>query len=152
MNDFSSEIPKSPEQKKKPLRIIYIEDQKDFRELIKGELEKFPADVELVASFDSTEEAKEYLMGIRNEKKELPDGIVSDHDLGIGKVTGMQFAKDLKEQGFEIPVVLFTGYAEQFKSFSEEDFKAMGLTKVVNKRESIEGLVGVLKNIEFLTS
>lgn len=139
MNDLSRETPKSPELEKKPIRIIYIEDQKDFRELIEAQLKKFPADVELVASFPSAEEAGKYLMGLQDEKKDLPDVIVSDNNLGDGKATGVEFAKDLKKQGFEIPVVLFTG--------SEKYLDEIGVKSVVRKSESIESLVVVLKEI-----
>lgn len=148
MNNFSSETPKSPEIEKKPLRIIHIEDGKQLRDLIGWELKKFPA-VELIASFPSAEEARDYLMKLRSEKQELPDGIVSDNNLGIGKATGIQFAEDLKKLGFEIPVVLFTGDAEQFKSISEERLNRMGLKSIVDKNgfESTENLVGILKSI-----
>lgn len=101
----------------------------------------------MVASFLSAEEAKEYLMRLKDEKKGLPDMIVSDNRLGRGKVTGIQFAQDLKEQGFNIPVVLFTNNAEAFRGFPEIDLNTMGLTKVVDKLESIGSLVGVLKEI-----
>ena len=148
MNDFSSETPKSPEIKKKILRIIYIEDQKDFRELIGAELKKIP-DVELIASFPSTEEAKDYLLKLRRENKELPDGIVSDNDLGIGKATGIQFAKELKKLGFKIPVVLFTGYAKELRSLSKEYLDGIGVKSIVDKNdlESTRNLVGILKEI-----
>ena len=148
MNDLSRETPINPELEKKPIRIIHIEDNEQLRDLIGMELKKFPADIELVASFSSTEEAEEYLMRLRNEKKDLPDAIVSDNNLGGGRTTGIQFAKDLKEQGFEIPVVLFTGDTEPFKSISEEYLNAMGLTKVVDKVESTENLVSILKSIK----
>lgn len=153
MNDFSSETPKSPEIEKKPLRIIHIEDQEQFRDLFGSELKKFP-DVELVVSFGSTEEAKDYLMKLRSEKQDLPDAIVSDNNLGIGKVTGMQFANDLKQQGFEIPVVLFTSDVERFKRISEEDLKGIGLKSMVDKSDfkATRNLVGILKSIKPLTS
>jgi len=155
MAGLQDEQLKNPEQRdKKPLRIFYIEDQKDFRELIESELKRFTADVEIVGSFGSTEEAKDYLMKLRNENQELPDGIVSDNDLGNRKATGIEFARDLKKLRFEIPVVLFTGYAEQFKSFSQEYLNKIGLKNIVdkNKPEATENLVGVLKSIKLLTS
>lgn len=148
MNDLSRETPESPELEKKPIRIIYIEDQKDFRELTEVELKKFPANVELIASFGSTEEASKYLMGLQDEEKDLPDVIVSDENLGDGKATGVQFATDLKKQGFEIPVVLFTGYAQEFKSLSKEYLDGIGVKSVVDKSESAKGLVVVLKSIK----
>lgn len=152
MNNFSPETPKSQEIEKKPIRIIYIEDNEEFRDFINEEFKKFPADVELVASFSSTEEAKEYLMRLRDEKKDLPDMIVSDNSLGAGKATGIQFAKDLKKQGFEIPFVLFTNDVKAFRGFSATDINKMGLTRVVDKLESANSLVGVLKEINLSSS
>jgi len=147
MNDFSSETPKSLEIEKKPLRIIHIEDTEVMIDLIKRVFKKFPADVELVASFFSTEEAEEYLIRLKNANKDLPDMIVSDNNLGAAKRSGVQFSMDLREQGFEIPVVLLTSDTEQFRSLSEKSLNAMGLTKVLDKLNLTESLVGVLKEI-----
>ena len=151
MTELQDEQLKNPEHgDKKPLRIIHIEDQEEMRDLIGRKLRKFP-DVELVASFSSTEEAKDYLMKLKNENKELPDGIVSDDNLGLGKATGIQFAKDLRELGFKIPVVLFTGDAQELKSgIPQEQFSQFGLKDIVDKysRKPIEDLVGILKSIK----
>ena len=150
MAELQDEQPKNPEQRnRKPLRIIHIEDQKQFRDLIGMELKKF-TDIELVASFGSTEEAEEYLIRLKNEKKDLPDMIVSDNSLGVGQRRGMQFAKDIKKLGFEIPVVLFTSDAEQFKHFSQEQLEGIGLKSVVDKSgfESTGDLVSILESIK----
>lgn len=148
------EQPNKPEQKgKEVLRIIHIEDHERFRELVGMELEQFP-DVELVTSFSSTEEAEDYLTNLISKKQELPDVIVSDNNLGAGKRRGIQFAKDLREKGFNIPFVLFTGDAEQYKSLSREDLDRIGLKDIVDKNEpeSTGDLVGILRSIKPLTS
>ena len=149
MTELQDEQLKDPEHgDKKPLRIIHIEDDEEMRGLIEEEVKKFP-DVEFIASFPSTKEAKDYLLKLRSENKELPDGIVSDNDLGFGKTTGIQFAKELKKLGFEIPVVLFTGYAKELRSLSEEYLDGIGVKSIVDKNalESTENLVGILKEI-----
>lgn len=147
MNDFSSETPKNPEIEKKPLRIIYIEDDNLFRDFIKEKFEEFPADVKLVKSFLSTEEAEKYLIKLKEENEELPDMIISDNSLGRGKRKGLDFAKYLKEQRFEIPFVLYTNDAEQFEMFSEERLNVTGVTKVVDKLKSVRNLVGILNSL-----
>lgn len=144
MNAFSLEAPESPEIEKRPLRIIYIEDQEEFRTFIGSELKKFPADVEFVVSFSSTEEAEDYLIKLRKEKGELPDMIVSDDNLGRGKRKGLDFAKYLKEQGFETPFILYTNDVEQFGNLSEERLNAAGVTKVVDKFTTTGDLVRIL--------
>lgn len=147
MSDSLTEHLESPEIKRKPLRIIYVEDQEMVGNFIKKELKKFPADIELIAFFESTEDAEEYLMRLKNENNDLPDAIVSDDDLGAGKRKGVQFAKDLQEQGFKTPFVLFTSDMRGFKSLSEERLSEMGLITVVDKLESTALLVDVLKGI-----
>lgn len=148
MNGSSSETPKSPEIEKKPLRIIYIEDQEVLRNFIKEEFKKFSKDVSIISSFSKAEEAMEYLMKLGNESPGLPDAIVTDNDLGLGTITGIQFAKNLKQHGFEIPVVLLTSNAPDYKYVSEKELKGMGLTKVVGKMTEIRDLVGMIKQVK----
>ncbi len=142
------EQPRSPEQKKKSLRVIYIEDEASFRELTEKEFKKNP-DVN-ITSFSSTEDAMDYLMKLKERNQALPDVIVSDNDLGAGRRKGGEFAVFLKKQGFKIPFVLFAGSSsimDTLLSNSKEDLEGQGLIGAVNKN-NITSLVEVLKGVK----
>src|SRR3990172_2267015 len=95
-----------------PIRILHVDDDAVFLEVSKLILEmegKFEID-----NVTSPEEAFQKL------KKQAYDAIVSDYEMP--SKNGLQFLKELREQGNTVPFAIFTG-----KSREEVAIKALNL-------------------------
>lgn len=142
------------EQERKTIRIIYIEDDINFRDLTLRWFRKNPNNIEIISWFPDTEKAEEYLKKQQEENQELPDAIVTDQNLGakrdgIGFAQWVQSQKALNKIG-DIPVILFSTDSI-FSFFTKEDLAGTGLAAFVDKGkvqgESESNLVQTLNSL-----
>jgi DNA-binding response OmpR family regulator len=83
----------------KNLTIMYIEDEESIRQSVVQTLQMI---FKSVVSFQSAEEALEVY------KKTKPDIILSD--ISLPQMSGLEFAKIVREDDYNIPIILLTAY------------------------------------------
>jgi len=128
--------------------IAIIEDEKDLLELLEFNLQAEGYDV---VGFLNTKKVRDFII------EEMPDLLIVDRNLP--KIEGVNFVKELKKEGFEIPVIFLTaknseedileGFeagADDYitKPFSMSELKAR--IKAVLKRHLKENVLLAYKN------
>ena len=155
MNDFSREVGgKNPETEPKPkVRVIYIEDNVDIKDSTLRWFRENTTNIEIISWFPDTEEAERYLKKQQEEHRELPNVIITDHNLGAGKRDGIDFAKWVKSQKDvnnigNIPVILYSGNSD-FSLLTGEELGRIGLVAFVDKgkKKAEESLIRILNNV-----
>src|SRR4030042_4641847 len=121
-------------KEKKPIRVLHVDDEPCLLKIAKQCLEmegRFHVD-----TASSVEQALEKI------KKELYDAIISDYQMP-GK-EGLEFLKELRENGSDIPFIIFTG-----KGREELVIKALnlGADHYVNKNGDPETVYAELKHV-----
>lgn len=108
------------------IKILIVEDQKDYRELLALQLQKMGYHVVEAASGE---------VGIEKALEERPDLIVMD--LGLPGINGIEATARLKQNSktADIPVVAYTAWSEQeFKQKAKEAGIAEFLVKPISHR------------------
>jgi len=120
--------------------IVIIEDEEDLLELLEYRLDK--AGYEVVG-FKSTKKVEDFLT------EEEPDLLIVDRNLPV--VEGSEFIKDIREKGYQIPVIFVS--AKDSDEEIEEGFLRGGddyITKPYNINELLLRVKAILKRTKAL--
>jgi signal transduction histidine kinase len=108
------------------LRILLVDDEQVVREVIALFLRHQAHEVEVTSS------AIEALRLVREQKFDL---VITDH--AMPGMTGGNFVATLRSAGFQIPILMLTGFGELMAT---SDSIPTGVTKLVNKPVTMEDL------------
>jgi signal transduction histidine kinase len=108
------------------LRILLVDDEQVVREVIALFLRHQAHEVEVTSS------AIEALRLVREQKFDL---VITDH--AMPGMTGGNFVATLRSAGFQIPILMLTGFGELMTT---SDSIPTGVTKLVNKPVTMEDL------------
>ncbi|HEX9914285.1 MAG TPA: response regulator [Candidatus Bathyarchaeia archaeon] len=117
------------------IKIIHIDDEKNYLELTKEIIMAYDKDMEIETSTSPSR----VLENIRDTE---PDVVLSDYKMP--EMDGIQFTKRLRELS-GIPVILYTGSSEE--AVAEEAFRA-GVDDFVTKAYDAAHYVVLLKRIK----
>jgi len=117
------------------IKIIHVDDEKNYLELTKEIMMSYDKDMEIVTSTSPSR----VLECIRNAN---PDIVLSDYKMP--EMDGIQFTRRIRELS-EIPVILYTGSNEE--KLAEEAFKA-GADDFVTKAYDAAHYIVLLKRIK----
>jgi CheY-like chemotaxis protein len=117
------------------IKIIHVDDEKNYLELTKEIMMSYDKDMEIVISTSPSR----VLECIRNAN---PDIVLSDYKMP--EMDGIQFTRRIRELS-EIPVILYTGSNEE--KLAEEAFKA-GVDDFVTKAYDAAHYIVLLKRIK----
>jgi signal transduction histidine kinase len=108
------------------LRILLVDDEQVVREVIALFLRHLAHEVEVAAS------AIEALRLVREQKFDL---VITDH--AMPRMTGGNFVATLRSAGFQIPILMLTGFGELMTT---SDSIPTGVTRLLNKPVTMEDL------------
>jgi CheY-like chemotaxis protein len=117
------------------IKIIHIDDEKNYLELTKEIIMAYDKDMEIETSTSPSR----VLENIRDAE---PDVVLSDYKMP--EMDGIQFTKRLRELS-EVPVILYTGSSEE--TVAEEAFRA-GVDDFITKAYDAAHYVVLLKRIK----
>ena len=104
-----------------PIYILLVDDSEVIRTATRHYLESLPG-------FEGCGEAIDGLDALEKAHSLQPDLIIMD--LAMPRLNGLQTARRLRAQRNEVPIVLFTWYAD---AVQPEDASAAGITAVLSK-------------------
>src|SRR5262249_39055224 len=70
-------------------------------------------------------------------------------DLAMRVMNGLEAARALKRVMPEVPIVMFSAYAD---SFTEKEARSAGVSVLVSKFEDISALIGIARNLVYPTT
>ena len=112
------------------LKVLYVEDEEDTREVVSGVLKLFFKDV--VVAVDGND-AKEKLI------KENPDLLITD--IQMPKIDGLELIKYTKDNYKDIPIIITTAFTDQEYILQSFD---LGVTQYIIKPIKEENLIDVI--------
>jgi two-component system response regulator ChvI len=118
--------------KTNPIRVLFVEDDEDYRETVSDELSEHGFVVHSFADGDS-------LLGSLNT---ATDADVIVLDWGLPKISGIDLIPQLRRHGVNLPVVFLTGHA---LIAHESQAFARGAVDFIDKTRGVEVLVRRLK-------
>ena len=133
--DIQNEFDNNSEIKKGTGKILVIDDEEAIAETTKSILEKIGYSVS--SYINSTEALETILLG-----QTTFDLIIVDN--AMPKMTGLQFAKLIKEKGINIPVIMISGF---FDSDMEKEASEVGILKILIKPVTTHHLSLLVHNI-----
>jgi DNA-binding NarL/FixJ family response regulator len=104
-----------------PIYILLVDDSEVIRTATRHYLESLPG-------FEVCGEAIDGLDALEKIQSLRPDLIIMD--LAMPRLNGLQTARRLRAQRLEVPIILFTWYAD---AVHPEDASAAGITAVLSK-------------------
>lgn len=105
-----------------PIKVLYVDDDTDLREIAKISLERYDPEIEVFLSSDGIE-------ALEAIGKSPFDVIISDCDMP--RMSGLELLDSLRKSGNDAPFILYTARDEGVE-FVEDAFRR-GATNVVNK-------------------
>jgi DNA-binding NarL/FixJ family response regulator len=118
------------------VKSVLIADDNAFVRQRVGELFRREPDFEVCAEAQNGKQAIEEAHGSH------PDLIVLD--LSMPVMNGLDAARVLKRMLPEVPIVMFSAYAD---SFTEKEAHSAGVSVLVSKYEDISALVGIARSL-----
>jgi two-component system chemotaxis response regulator CheY len=122
------------------VKSILIADDNAFVRQRLGELFRREPDFEVCAEAENGKQA------IEEAHESQPDLIVLD--LSMPVMNGLDAARALKRVMPEVPIVMFSAYAD---SFTEKEARLAGVSILVSKFEDISALVGIARSLVYPT-
>ena len=122
------------------VKSVLIADDNAFVRRKVGELFRREPDFEVCAEAENGKQA------IEEACEWQPDLIVLD--LSMPVMNGLDAARVLKRLMPEVPIVMFSVYAD---SFTETEARSAGVSVLVSKFEDISALIGIARNLVYRT-
>ena len=120
------------------LSIMYIEDEESIRENIVNILNMLFKDI---YSFSNAEDA------LIQYDKIKPDIVLSD--IGLDKMNGIDFIRNIRERGFNTPALLLSAYSDKNMLFEAMSLKLIDyLTKPITFTELLNAFKKCIKDID----
>lgn len=94
------------------------------------------------SDFEVCAEAENGKQAIEEAQESQPDLMVLD--LSMPVMNGLDAARALKRMMPEVPIVLFSAYAD---SFTEKEARSAGVSVLVSKFGDISSVVGIARNL-----
>jgi DNA-binding NarL/FixJ family response regulator len=123
------------------VRSVLTADDNAFVRQRLGELFRRESDFEVCAEVENGRQA------IEKAHESGPDLIVLD--LSMPVMNGLDAASALKRLTPEVPIVMFSAYAD---SFTEKEARSAGVSVLVSKFEDMSALVGIARNLLYPTT
>ena len=120
---------------------VLIADDNAFVRQRLGELFSRESDFEVCA------EAKNRKEAVEEAQESHPDLILVD--LSMPVMNGLEAARALKRLMPEVPIVMFSIYSD---SFIKKEARSAGVSALVSKFEDMSQLVGIARNLLYLTT
>ena len=114
-------------------KILVVDDNEDFRELLKDVLET--KGFSIIEAGDGEEALEQY-------KKTDPAGAIVDLDMP--KMNGIELSKELKKINAKFPILMVTAYASWY---SPEEILATGIDAFLSKPVTMDKLVKVIEQL-----
>ena len=122
------------------MKSVLIADDNAFARQRLGELFRREPDFEVCAEAENGKQA------IDEAHESQPDLIVLD--LSMPLMNGLDAARTLKRMMPEVPIVMFSAYADPF---TEREAHSAGVSILVSKFEDISALVGIVRSLIYPT-
>jgi len=127
-----------PEETKRGLKILAIDDQKMILDLLESMLSTLGHNIELAESGEE---------GLKKFNEDSFDLVITD--LGMPDISGFEVSQRIKQARPEVPIVLITGWGS---SFGEEELKKNGVDYLLAKPFRLEQLTEVVGKVTQLRS
>jgi len=122
------------------VKSVLIADDNTFVRQRLGELFSGEPDFEVCAEADNGRNA------IQAAQESHPNLILLD--LAMPVMSGLDVARALKRLMPDVPIVMFSAYAD---SFTEKEARSTGASILVSKFEDISALIGIARNLVYPT-
>ena len=120
------------------VKSVLIADDNAFVRQRLGELFSREPDLEVCAAAENGRKA------IQEAQESHPNLILLD--LAMPVMNGLDAARALKRMMPEVPIVMFSAYAD---SFTEKEARSVGVAVLVSKFDDISALVGIVRNLVY---
>lgn len=115
------------------IRVLLVEDDKDYTFIVKNELESFAGEYEVIIASDGKE-------GLKKWRETEPDIIITD--IKMPHLNGLEMIKHIRQTNTDIPIIALTGFA---KEQSIEECYNSGANIFIRKTFDINDLNGHIK-------
>jgi len=115
-------------------KVLVVDDDQDFIELLKFDLKKHHYDISVACS------ARE---GLAKTLSDSPDLILLD--IKMPEMNGEEFMIEMNKYGRKVPIVVLTNYADD--PVIADKLRSLGAVEVMDKRVKREDLMNVISGI-----
>lgn len=117
-------------------KIMLIDDEDDVRSIVSGMLSH-------IYDIDSKNDP-DIALDVFKQSPETFDLVITDMNLGIGRINGIDLSANMLQVRKDIPIILFTGYGSYMgRGLS----RSVPIAKCVTKPISQEKLLDIIKDI-----